>query len=375
VKKLIKSSDRCRSKKIRCDGIRPSCTQCVNVGFECKTSDKLSRRAFPRGYTESLEERVRALESEVRELKGLLDEKDEKIDMLSRIHSHSPQPTSRRKSTQPLPSPESDSNIPEDKDDIFKIVQSPNLVEDEETEAYFMGTSSNRLLIDSFKSKLQEGGKPSSDFRVRAFFPSPARPLNGTVKPQAVCFQAPARMVSDQLVNIFFQEWAPLFPILHRPTFLRLYEEYTACPEAMDDKTHLAQLNLVFAIASQSSDVSFYQDVDSFNAQWQAALDEQLMDNNLSTLQCLMLAQIASLQAGDYAKVLKYKALAISLSQRLGLHQSQKRFTLGTLTAETRKKLFWSLYTLDWYVTSHTHLPFANAFSVLLLHSLAYLAR
>lgn len=88
--RIAQACDRCRSKKIRCDGVRPCCTQCANVGFECKTSDKLSRRAFPRGYTESLEERVRALEAEVRDLKNLLDEKDEKIDVLSRIHSFSP---------------------------------------------------------------------------------------------------------------------------------------------------------------------------------------------------------------------------------------------------------------------------------------------
>jgi Fungal Zn(2)-Cys(6) binuclear cluster domain len=87
--RVAQACDRCRSKKIRCDGIRPHCTQCSNVGFECKTSDKLSRRAFPRGYTESLEDRVRALETEIRELKDLLDEKDEKIDVLSRIHSFS----------------------------------------------------------------------------------------------------------------------------------------------------------------------------------------------------------------------------------------------------------------------------------------------
>lgn len=86
--RIAQACDRCRSKKIRCDGVRPCCSQCANVGFECKTSDKLSRRAFPRGYTESLEERVRALEAEVRELKELLDEKDEKIDMLSKMHSN-----------------------------------------------------------------------------------------------------------------------------------------------------------------------------------------------------------------------------------------------------------------------------------------------
>jgi hypothetical protein len=90
---------------------------------------------------------VRALEAEVREFKALLDEKDEKIDMLSRIHSHSPQPAQRRKSSAALPTPEFEGDHVEEKDDIFKIVQSPNLVDDEETEAYFMGTSSSRLLI------------------------------------------------------------------------------------------------------------------------------------------------------------------------------------------------------------------------------------
>ena len=93
--RIAQACDRCRSKKIRCDGVRPYCSQCSNVGFECKTSDKLSRRAFPRGYTESLEDRVRGLEAEVRELKYLLDEKDEKIDMLSRIHNFSPASSKR----------------------------------------------------------------------------------------------------------------------------------------------------------------------------------------------------------------------------------------------------------------------------------------
>lgn len=72
------------------------------------------------------------------------------------------------------------------------------------------------------------------------------------------------------------------------------------------------------------------------------------MNNSLATLQCLLLAQMSCLQNGDYARLLKYKGLATSLSQRLGLHQTQKRFALGTLTCETRKKLFWTLYTLDW---------------------------
>lgn len=89
--RIAQACDRCRTKKVRCDGNRPCCTQCASVGFECQTSDKLSRRSFRRGYTESLEERVRALEAEVRDLKNLLDKKDERIYSLSRRHPFSPQ--------------------------------------------------------------------------------------------------------------------------------------------------------------------------------------------------------------------------------------------------------------------------------------------
>ena len=75
-----------------------------------------------------------------------------------------------------------------------------------------------------------------------------------------------------------------------------------------------------------------------------------LTDNTLPTLQCLVLAQMYCIAKADYNKLLHYKGMAISLSLRLGLHQNQKRFSLGALTSEMRKKVFWSLYTLDWLV-------------------------
>lgn len=63
--------DRCRIKKIKCDGKVPSCSNCIAIGFNCKTSDKLTRRAFPRGYTESLEKNLISLQNEN---SNLLDE-------------------------------------------------------------------------------------------------------------------------------------------------------------------------------------------------------------------------------------------------------------------------------------------------------------
>lgn len=145
--RIAQACDRCRSKKIRCDGLTPTCTQCANVGFECKTSDKLSRRAFPRGYTESLEDRVRALETEVRELKDLLDEKDEKIDMLSKIHAQSLSPTRRASCVASQSANTRRSSAQSDKSDMFKAHQPSSLLPRGGTGAVFMGNSSGRVFI------------------------------------------------------------------------------------------------------------------------------------------------------------------------------------------------------------------------------------
>ncbi|MCJ1334873.1 hypothetical protein MMC09_000138 [Bachmanniomyces sp. S44760] len=351
--RIAQACDRCRSKKIRCDGVTPTCSQCENVGFECKTSDKLSRRAFPRGYTESLEERVRALEGEVRELKDLLDEKDEKIDMLSRIQSNSPQRRRFSSSSQEVVS-EAKS---EDTEDTFKMQQAPVLIKGDQSDSYFMGSSSGRSFFDAFKTSVQESGKPCSPLDTTAFFSTSHEDVTMSKSSRDdEDTKAPPRLVADQMVNIFFQEWAPLFPVLHKPTFLNLYGEYLAAPESIVDPQCVAQLHLIFSISAVSSKI-LYDDVASFERQWKPALDSIIARNTLSTLQCLVLAQIYCILKADYDHLLHYNGIAVSISHRLGLHQSQKRFSLGALTSETRKKVFWTLYTLDCFTAALLGLP------------------
>jgi len=70
--------------------------------------------------------------------------------------------------------------------------------------------------------------------------------------------KTPPRLVSDQLINIFFQEWAPLYPVVHRPTILKAYDHYLTNQESfMTNKHAVAQLNLIFGIAALSSTVRF----------------------------------------------------------------------------------------------------------------------
>ncbi|KAI0009873.1 fungal-specific transcription factor domain-containing protein [Xylariaceae sp. FL0662B] len=352
--RIAQACDRCRSKKIRCDGIRPCCSQCANVGFECRTSDKLSRRAFPRGYTESLEERVRQLETEVRELKDLLDEKDEKLDMLSRMHDNR-QPSVCSTSSPKPTEPKRDARSPV-KEDTFRIQASPLLLGVENSDSYFMGPSSGRAFIESFKRKLQENGKSCSDFNPEAFLHiQGCYPL--VSNPPAQSLKVPPRLFSDRCVNVYFQEWAPLFPVLHKPTFLRLYEEFVADSDKVKNNHKLAQLYLVFSIAALSSELPDTEQIAACEIQWQRALDAILMDNTMNTLQCLVLALMLCTIRADYKRLQHYKGIAVGLSHRLGLHQSQKRFSFGALTIETRKKVFWTLYTLDCFSAAMLGLP------------------
>ncbi|KAL7936910.1 N-terminal binuclear Zn cluster-containing/DNA binding domain-containing protein [Trichoderma chlorosporum] len=357
--RIAQACDRCRSKKIRCDGVRPTCSQCASVGFECRTSDKLSRRAFPRGYTESLEERVRALEAEVRELKDLLDEKDEKIDMLSTMHGNIHGGPRRRPSVTSMAtpvSPDAAKDSPTMKEDTFRVQATQLLLGVENSDSYFMGSSSGRAFIASLKRKMQDSAKPCSEFTPDAFLHiQGCAPLVAKMSEQPS--RIPPRLFSDRCVNVFFQEWAPLFPVLHKPTFLRIYEEFVNDPERVKSNYKLAQLYLVFSLAGLSSESPDIQQVAACEYQWTKALESLMLENTMNTLQCLVLALLYCTVRADYRRLQHYKCIAVGLSHRLGLHQSQKRFSFGALTLETRKKVFWTLYTLDTMTAAITGLP------------------
>ncbi|KAK3070287.1 DNA-binding transcription factor cat8 [Teratosphaeriaceae sp. CCFEE 6253] len=270
-------------------------------------------------------------------------------------------PSPRRPSLTPPEPGETRSETPPERDDVFKVQQSPYLLAGTSngSDSYFAGTSSSRTFVEAFKHKVQESGRSTADVNTDLLLASSVKKDAGSTSPppSPVVWKAPPRLVSDQLVNIFFQEWAPLFPVLHRPTFLALYEKYVADPEAVTDRTATAQLNLVFGIAALSSGSRTSEDLESFDSQLKAAIDAILNENTMGTLQALILAQIYCVQQGDYMRLLTYKGLSMTLSARLGLHQSQKRFALGTLTCETRKKVFWSLYTVDSFTAVALGLP------------------
>lgn len=99
---------------------------------------------LPSGSTESLEERIRILEGELREMRELLDAKDEKIDMLSKMHDNRRPSLSSTSNSPPVES-RKESSPP--KEDMFKVQAPPHLLEGDHSNLYFMGASSGRTFV------------------------------------------------------------------------------------------------------------------------------------------------------------------------------------------------------------------------------------
>ena len=54
-KRVSQACDRCRSRKDKCDGARPSCTTCITNGRQCAYEANVKKRGLPEGYVRGME--------------------------------------------------------------------------------------------------------------------------------------------------------------------------------------------------------------------------------------------------------------------------------------------------------------------------------
>lgn len=48
----------CRKRKLKCDGVRPSCSTCSRLGHTCAYDEQRRKSGPKRGYVKALEERL-----------------------------------------------------------------------------------------------------------------------------------------------------------------------------------------------------------------------------------------------------------------------------------------------------------------------------
>lgn len=64
-KRVSQACDQCRKKKLKCDGLHPTCSTCVILGRACLYEDAVKKRGLPEGYVRGLETLLGLLQSDV----------------------------------------------------------------------------------------------------------------------------------------------------------------------------------------------------------------------------------------------------------------------------------------------------------------------
>lgn len=380
--RIAQACDRCRSKKIRCDGKRPHCSQCLAVGFECKTSDKLSRRAYPRGYTESLEDRVRQLESENTKLTNLLDIKDEQMEMMAKVESVSP-----LKKTEDSPNKPLTPSVDSEDDEAYFAHQINTLAED----GSFHGSSAGGIFIDALLVKLESKdvkmrpqlgnlfanlGKPFVRGDGYCNFNTNAKPttniINTNPTNKFLDIDMPSRLTADKLISTYFHEWNTMYAILDQYHFLDSYQslmnsfsiaEHSHDFSSLEKSQMFIIITLIVAslgsIALKDKSPSAIAESWRLENEWKRLFTIDLQSQpTLLTAQALVLAQLYSLYTGQIDDVWHYRSMTISICHRLGLHRCHKSLKLSNGNAlsfydqEMRRRVFWVAYSLDCFAAA-----------------------
>ncbi|KAB5511139.1 hypothetical protein GE09DRAFT_1209347 [Coniochaeta sp. 2T2.1] len=175
----------------------------------------------------------------------------------------------------------------------FRIQAPPLILGVENSDSFYMGVIADEFIGLGIQTQIQENGKTCSDFDPDAFlhvqgcYPLTAEPPSQSMKVQRV-YQNNHKLAQVYLL-FCIAALPPGIPILSRLPLVSCNAEVTQC------HSH---------------------------------------DNTMVTLQCLVLTVMYCTVRADYKRLQHFKAIAVSLSHRLGLHQSQKRFSFGPLEIE-----------------------------------------
>jgi hypothetical protein len=167
------------------------------------------------------------------------------------------------------------------------------------------------------------------------------------------------RRQADSFLLCYWEFIHPLFPVLHRPSFLRKYERLWTGEENLDtckgveDATFNATLNLVFAIGCNFTtwigpSLKAFVAEDFFQRARSSYHFDILDSNSISTVQMLVLTAIY-LQSTQYAsRCWNTLGLAVRMAQGLGLHvDAHGRRLMSNVEEQMRRRIWHTCVHLD----------------------------
>ncbi|KAL1630073.1 hypothetical protein SLS54_000933 [Diplodia seriata] len=405
VKKKLSAStrtgqacDRCKVRKIRCDGRPGGCSPCVQNNTECKTTDRITGRATTRGHTEQLEYENNQLKGAVYALQQQLKE----IGVEPRLPSGSQPPPSFTPSPLPTQTSSWPNGLANDSQTWGSTPPAPSAaslsgstyphmadtngsMRDGEA-AHFRGPNlptfraglhgDNYLGVSSANSVLSPIKGTSLSFfgmeiDLNDFVPDDVEDLSNPVSYQhflAVALNAPGcpRPKKEELpasysecatyATWYFRGLHPYAPVLYKPHFMDLLSRVYSDPGYQMTPAEEVQVQMVLAFIKYqfSARNGNAESLKQAHAHYRYALSFFYTLVNSHTIADVQALVMICLHLRNFPKpsaTWLMSSMTFMISVELGLHRSAKAWTdLGPkrdpVEIETRKRVFWVLHGL-----------------------------
>ncbi|KAK2666756.1 Protein of unknown function DUF3295 [Fusarium oxysporum f. sp. vasinfectum] len=203
-----------------------------------------------------------------------------------------------------------------------------------------------------WEDAMEESGKSSMDDkffqRTLSLYASTGDSLND--KSTAASRKSLEHLNYDKIRRcgeIYFQEWAPLFPALTETEFDKALDGFFDNTDPSSRNLHVTQIYLVVDIVGISSKGHGLEQLPTCKPRWQAILDAAELEPSIQTLQCFTLSLLCCIKHRDYKRLCLYMERAIGLYKNLFLHEDDKDEKHPGVAVENHKGIVWTLFILD----------------------------
>ncbi|TRM66698.1 fungal-specific transcription factor domain-containing protein [Schizophyllum amplum] len=370
-----RACDKCRKKKIRCDGMQQGTSQCSNCaanGSDCTYEDPHKKGDISPSYVESLERRLERAEALLKQfcpgtdILAQLDD-DASISQLQPISDPSPLAADLTSGAPPAGAFQHESA-----DSSFHITEFFKKMQLGENVMRFWGNSSGVMLLKNavhFKSAISEKEEEhwaSSVLGMRRpmfWHQFPWEDIHDVSQHPKYSF--PPDDLTLSLVEFYFTEINSFMPLLHRPTFIG----QIAAQRHLTDDNFAPILLLVCAIGARFSEDPrvIVEGTNSWHsAGWQWFHQVQHRQRSIFVPPTLYDLQFCVLTVHFLQPTSAPQACwtvigtGIRMAQDAGAHRRRSRDSIPIAEDEPWKRAFWSLIAMDRAASSAIGRPCAT---------------
>ncbi|KAJ2897241.1 hypothetical protein MKZ38_004843 [Zalerion maritima] len=357
----------CRIRKSKCNGVRPRCQSCDNLGFDCvyEFSAKAANIIIHKDAFVALEERVRALEHMVGTHKKLPSADD------NGSQQHEGMASDSRSASGFEPSLATDTVVVNIENDQEPTTDGMAVSVMDEQDTAFFGSSSNiAFMREVFRAMARDesaqlGANASTqsgekigmhDALMISLSRPPSPPRSVEECHRAVPNALPPGNQTRNLIRAYFSNAGLLFPYIHEPTFLETYER-------MQDRnirspvrrTWLGLLNMMLALSActggwpaedATANLAVQSDVFYRRAR-QLCKTQMMRGTSLEMVQYLLLTCQYLQGTQKSVQTWMTHGLAVKAAFSIGLHLRSTSTRFSPIEQETRVRTWHGLIILD----------------------------